>query len=75
MIVSLVFIYVLVKSKRKLALELAQAKARETQGVYEDLDYMYVDRPSSTKAIDTLDNISYSVKGASSELSVYEDTN
>ena len=63
-----------------MVLELEQAKARELHGVYEDLDYMYVDRPNTakainiTKAIDTLDNISYSVKRANSELSVYEDT-
>ena len=71
MIISLITIFVLVNSKRKVVLELERAKKRETQGIYEDLDYMYVDHP---KTISTQDNISYSIKAASSELSVYEDT-
>ena len=69
-IIASIIISILVKSKQKVLLELDRAKAREAHGMYEELDYMYVDRP---KIINTKDNISYSIKAASSELSVYED--
>ena len=69
-ITALIIIFILVKSKQKVVLELERAKARETHGMYEELDYMYVDRP---KIINTKDNISYSIKAANSELSLYED--
>jgi hypothetical protein len=68
-IIASTIIYILVKSKQKVALDLERAKAREAHGVYEELDYMYVDRP---KVINTQDNISYSIKAANSELSLYE---
>jgi hypothetical protein len=68
-IVASTIIFILVKSKQKVALDLERAKAREAHGVYEELDYMYVDRP---KVINTKDNISYSIKAANSELSLYE---
>ena len=62
----------LVLSKKKIATELQRALAREGHAIYEDPDYMYVDRP---KGFDTKDNISYSIKFANSELSVhYDDT-
>ena len=64
-------VIMLLKAKRIVQNELEQAKARETHGIYEDLDYMYVDRP---KGINTQDNVSYSIKLATSEISVYEDT-
>ena len=67
----LIVVFSLVKSKRKIVLELERAKAREARGIYEELDYMYIDRP---KGINTQDNISYSIKAATSELSVYDDT-
>ena len=69
-IIASIIIFILVKSKQKVVLELERAKARETHGVYEELDYMYVDRP---KTINTKDNISHSIKAANSELSLYED--
>lgn len=69
-IVASIIIFILVKSKQKVVLELERAKERETHGMYEELDYMYVDRP---KVISTKDNISYSIKAANSELSLYED--
>ena len=69
-IIASIIIFILVKSKQKVVLELENVKAREAHGMYEELDYMYVDRP---KVINTMDNISYSVKAANSELSLYED--
>lgn len=69
-IIASILIFILVKSKQKVVLELERAKAREAHGMYEELDYMYIDRP---KVINTKDNISYSIKAANSELSLYED--
>lgn len=69
-IIASTIVFISVKSKQKVVLELDRAKAREAHGVYEELDYMYVDRP---KVINTKDNISYSIKAANSELSLYED--
>ena len=69
-IIASIIIFILVKSKQKVVLELERTKAREAHGMYEELDYMYVDRP---KIINTKDNISYSIKATSSELSLYED--
>lgn len=68
--IASIIIFFLVKSKQRVVLELDRAQAREAHGMYEELDYMYVDRP---KAINTKDNISYSIKAANSELSLYED--
>ena len=68
-IIASTIIFILVKSKQKAVLELERAKAREAHGMYEELDYMYVDRP---KIINTEDNISYSIKAANSDLSLYE---
>ena len=69
-IVASVIVFILVKSKQKVVLELERAKAREAHEMYEELDYIYVDHP---KIINTKDNISYSIKAANSELSLYED--
>ena len=67
-----VVVVILFSSRKKIMVELQQAKVREGHAIYEDLDYMYVDRP---KGIDTQDNVSYSIKFANSELSVhYDDT-
>ena len=69
-ITASVIIFILVKSKQKIVLELERAREREAYGMYEELDYMYADCP---KAINAKDNISYSIKAANSELSFYED--
>ena len=67
-----VVVVILFSSRKKIMVQLQQAKAREGHAIYEDLDDMNVDRP---KGIDTQDNVSYSVKFAKSELSVhYDDT-
>ena len=58
-IIASIIISVLVKSRRKIVLELKRAKAREAHGMYEELDYVHVDCP---KAISTQDNVSYSTK-------------
>ena len=64
-------IVALVRSRKKVQIELERMKTKvENPGIYEELDYMYVDHPVG---ISTKDNISYSIK-ASSEISVYEDT-
>ena len=38
-ITALITIFILVKSKQKVVLELERAKAREAQGMYEELEY------------------------------------
>ena len=60
-IVLLVIFFFLLRSKRKVVVELERAKARETRGIYEELDYMYIDSP---KGINTQDNISYTSKSS-----------